>query len=203
MKHYVDSLSVVPGIAMGIYRTYCFLPSPYALSSASFTFAMCFSYLYHYYQYNHPNKSPYRWLRYDLTAQLITGCITTYFTEFGANGTLAIAVCLLMSLQMDLADRPQRLYAYTLNGIACLLSAGAVVELWMYWMASFMMFSINLLIYENPLTHGIFHLMTHHICWLIWNQSFIGDTGDHHGIIERYHNQTHNGSTENIFINVY
>ena len=63
-----------------------------------------------------------KWLRFDLISQSITIALTTYFTAFGIDGTLAILGMLMVSIHLDLESTPQRIYAYILNGIGCFLS---------------------------------------------------------------------------------
>jgi len=187
-KQWNDCLSMIPSIFTGIYQTYRFYPKLTALSPIFYTIAMSIASRYHYMNYI-DNRTHYKWLRYDLNGQMTAIAITTYFTVFGIEGTLAILGMLMVSIHLDLKSTPQRIYAYILNGIGCFLSTGAITELWFYWFVNFLIFSINF-VFPNVYTHSIFHLIATHISWLTWQHSFIGNTSDNHRIIERHQNQT-------------
>lgn len=190
-KQWNDSLSMIPSIMVGIYQSYQFYPKYATLSPMMFTLSMTIAFQYHYLNYR-DNVTHYKWLRYDLVSQLLTTLISTYFTDLGMDGALAILTMMFVSIHLDLESTPQRCYAYVLNGICCLLSVGTVIELWLYWFINFMVFSICY-VFPNTYTHSIFHLIATHICYLTWQHSFVSDTGNNDRVIERHSHQTNNG----------
>ena len=169
-RQLLDSLSVIPNIVTGIYQSYVFSPKPYVVSPLLYALAMLVSNRYHYKNYK-ANAIDYKWLRYDLTFQMIATAFSSYFTAFGFDGLTTILALLYVSIQLDLRSTQQRCYAYVLNAIACFISAGTVLELWLYWSINFLIFSINF-IYPNTYTHTLFHLVANHICQLTWDYSF-------------------------------
>jgi len=187
-RQWNDCLSMIPSIFTGLYQSYQFYPKLFILSPIVYTVSMAIACKYHFMNYR-DNTIHIKWLRFDLISQSITIAVTTYFTAFGIEGTLAIIGMLWMSVYLDLESTPQRIYAYILNGIGCFLSTGTAFGLWMYWFLNFMVFNINF-VFPNAYTHSLFHLIATHICYLTWQHSFIGNTNDNHRIIERHQNQT-------------
>ena len=116
-----DCLSMIPSIFIGLYQSYKFYPKLFILSPIVYTVSMATACKYHYMNYR-DNMIHIKWLRFDLISQSITIALTTYFTAFGIDGTLAILGMLMVSIHLDLESTPQRIYAYILNGIGCFLS---------------------------------------------------------------------------------
>lgn len=198
LKQWIDSITMLVGIPMGFYRSLLFVPRFEAFSPLTYAYMCLIAFQYHLANFR-KNALQLDWLRRDLDAQLVSAATTVYFTKFGLEGTLCIAVFVYLSQQMELAIPSQRYFCYALNGIACLLANGPVLHLWWAWIPNFIVFTINLL-YPNPWSHGVFHLISHGLIWQLWNQAFESNFTNDDGVIIRHPYQPNNGSIQAPFL---
>lgn len=157
--------SMVPCVLLGAHKALVLAPRSCALAPLSYIAACIVSSAFHAHCYlysaadspeNLKSLSHSRFLRADLSAQLVTCAFTVAHTSFGANGLAFVLACAVASSAVDL--RRHRAAAFAINGVCIVVSSGPQpIEVYAMWAATFSLFYATF-VRPNRWTHAAFHL---------------------------------------------
>lgn len=175
--HAIDAYSMLPGIAMaGYFMSYTSVTTwPTFMAYV----LMCLVSMKYHFKKNDPacdDETLRRCFKHDtLAQQMALCCLVAYSPYGGAMVMLLLPFATIIALaNADVTENSESALVYGASFLNCILAALSLdssqrMYMMMEMVGVYIVFNIDKFYKKNKFTHGIFHLLVHHVTYTAWS----------------------------------
>ena len=176
----IDAYSMIPGVLMA---TYFICISPVGTWCTLLTYIlMCLVSMRLHLKKNDPvcdESTMQRYFRHDILAQQLALCVLVSYSPLGSSMVLLLlpftTIIALSVIDIDMAvETNMSVVTYLSCFINCILASLAFdsTQRWRMMaevLCTYIVFNIDKFYEKNKYTHGIFHILVHHVTYTAWS----------------------------------